>query len=322
MATPDSTDRREIQRTQDGVTDIGNDLGVSVTRLRAQLLPCGVGAERAPQFIARSHTFERKHVSQVGQIAADQRLAEEDRRHAEPLEDGGFPFVEHADLALGGLDVVGFVSTQLEDAGRATAREWRGDGWHIVEGPQQGILHADVTQLGHGVVLVEGPLELLVGGQAFHGAGESRGGRVTDQRQDKGAAFRDDRIEESQRADAQALGCGQEMFAQEVRGTLRLAAVAHVVIAQLEDSVLLGGGDDRRGQAGRSRCSHELTALHHELLITDCTAKSGSWRTRAGLEACPTMRGVTLRAWLSTLTVALGNAEATARAPPSSSSLL
>ena len=113
-------------------------------------------------------------------------------------------------------------------------------------------------------------LEVLVGGQAFHGAGESCGGRITGQRQDKGAAFGDHSAEESHRANAETLGGGQKMLAQEVRGALRLAAVAHVVIAQLEYGVLLGSGGRDRGQAGRSRCPHELAALHHELLITDC----------------------------------------------------
>ena len=101
---------------------------------------------------------------------------------------------------------------------------------------------------------------------------ESRGRRIAGQRQDKRAAFGDHRAEESQRADAQALGGRQEMFAQEVCGALCLAAIAHVVIAQLEDGVLLCGGGGRRGQTGGSRGSHELSALHYELLIADCAA--------------------------------------------------
>src|ERR1022692_36347 len=283
---PSSTDRREVQRTQDGVTDVGDNLGVRVTRLSAQLLPLGVRAERAPQFVARRHALERQHVSQVGQVTADHRLAEEDRRHAEPLENGGLAFVEHADLALRGLCVVGFVSAQLEDAGRALAGGRNGDRRHTVEGPQQGVLHADVTQLRHGVVLVESPLKLLVGGQALRAVRESRGGRVTDQRQDKRAAFGDDGAEESQRADAQALGGGQKVFAQEVRGALRLAAITQVVIAQLEEGVLLGSGNRGRGEAGRSRSPYELTALHHAILITDFAGG-------AGLQSCgPSCRKV------------------------------
>src|SRR5580704_12605742 len=98
MAKPPSADGREIQRPQDSVADIGYDLAVRVSRLRAQLLPFRIATESAPKLVARRHALKRQHIRQVRQVAAHQRLAEENRRHAQALEDGGFALIEHADL--------------------------------------------------------------------------------------------------------------------------------------------------------------------------------------------------------------------------------
>src|ERR1700722_3345729 len=95
-------DRREKQGTQEGATDIGDDCGVGVAGLGAQLLPFGIIAEGAPKLVARRHALERKHVSQTRQVAPHDGFAEEDGCHAEPLENSSLALVEHLDLAPGG----------------------------------------------------------------------------------------------------------------------------------------------------------------------------------------------------------------------------
>jgi len=66
------------------------------------------------------------------------------------------------------------------------------------------------------------------------------------------------------------------MLAQEIRGALRLAAVAHVVVAQLEKCVLLGRGEGPCGETSRSRGGYELTAMHHAIHIADLVGQAVS----------------------------------------------
>src|ERR1022692_3492168 len=84
--SPHSPDRRKRQWTENRVADVAYDLGIAQAGLGAQFLPLLVGAEIAPQLLARGQVVESQHVGQAGQITACYGLSKKHRRHTQAAE--------------------------------------------------------------------------------------------------------------------------------------------------------------------------------------------------------------------------------------------
>ena len=173
-------------------------------------------------------------------------------RIAEGLD---FAVAEHLDLAPHGGLVVRLIGAQLERA-RATAlgRSADLDLRNRIEAPEECALHADVAQVRRCGVLGQGLLILGIGGQLFQGGLHCPERCVAGQDQEKRRLRGDRGAKKADGTDARAAGGGHIAFGQETRRALHHVglAVAHVVVAQLEEGILgsLLGGGNRDGAAG------------------------------------------------------------------------
>src|SRR5262249_4888252 len=143
-------------------------------------------------------------------------------------------------------DIVrGLVGAEFEDAGRAILTGGRDlDGGHRRKCSKEGAFLAGVGEVGHGIEIIAGGLEFLVGGEVLlggFGGGEWRRGGDG---QYKRTALADNGGKEAERCDSGSLGGGEPAAAQVFGSAVDLAAVAHTEIEQFDD------GARRRGISG------------------------------------------------------------------------
>jgi hypothetical protein len=167
----------------------------------------------------------------------------------------------------------------LRASGTILAGRRRHYGRHGGEGPQQRTLHADIAQLGHGIVLVGRRQELFVGVELLASGLDGRQGRVAGQCQDEGAVGRDDDVEASRRPDTGPLPGGQQAALQVAGGALDLAPVTHAVIPQFDDGALAGGGRLRLHQGGANGKSQDCSTLHVSTVTPGAAAGRAARRT-------------------------------------------
>ena len=87
----------------------------------------GSALKACQQLFALGERVEGEHVGDVGLAGADDGFADEDRAHAEALEDADLAAVEHRGLLLARGEGLRLVGAELEDARRGGWRHrWGG----------------------------------------------------------------------------------------------------------------------------------------------------------------------------------------------------
>src|SRR5277367_6480408 len=111
-----SSNLRIRRGSQQNIADVRYNFRVGVARSGTKFLPLLVAPEGAPALLARLGVLPAEQVGEVGQPAADERLAEKHRRQAGASKDGDFAAIEHFDFFQVRLPAVAFVSAQFEDS--------------------------------------------------------------------------------------------------------------------------------------------------------------------------------------------------------------
>src|SRR6185437_2148560 len=73
----DLLDLRKRKRAQNQIADVADDRFIREPRVRRQLLPVGIVAERRPMLVQFGKVAKAQHVSEARHACADQRVAKE-----------------------------------------------------------------------------------------------------------------------------------------------------------------------------------------------------------------------------------------------------